>query len=237
MPSGLLEDLIAQVQDCYGPSKSTEVTRMENLKRGSTYTPAENAIRLQQCSSESNKVWAIVKQRSEVGGDENERETRLLRSWDPCIYNNQRNCLLGYGMPVKAIGPYSARNSNAPLMLYTLCSIISACNPLWMSIDQKEQPFAHDNWHRHVLAHLQTNYMKHSSASCPPNSPFNGGRSTAKLREILEKSMPTELSGSDVTFHDDPEKFYKFSCQYMKCLFPLTDFPKLSINSLGAEME
>ena len=93
MPSGLLEDLLAQVKERYGPSKSTEVARMENLKRGSTYTPAENAIRLQQCSSESNKVWAIVKQRSEVGGEENERETRLLRSWDPSIYNNQRHCL------------------------------------------------------------------------------------------------------------------------------------------------
>ena len=49
--------------------------------------------------------------------------------------------------------------------------------------------------------------------------------------------MPTELSGSDVTFDDDPETFYKFSSQYMKCLFPSTDFPKLSIHSSGAEME
>ena len=97
MPSGLLDNLLTQVRDRYGPGREKEVGEMENLKRGSTYTPAENAIRLQQCSSESNKVWAIVKQRSKVGGEESEQETRILRSWDPCSYNNQRNCLWAMG--------------------------------------------------------------------------------------------------------------------------------------------
>jgi len=204
--------------------------KLHLLTRGATYTPTHNAIILQKHGSES-KIAAVVKKRTTPGASVREMEVLLPRSWSPMIYNMQVNDLYGWGWPIKGIVPYVGRKNNSTTMLWCLCSMISACNTLHYAIDQKSSPHRYDGWTGHVLAHINKTYMKHNMSRCPAKSPFSGNVTMKKLRVLVEKVMPKDMSDYSGSLNDCPEYFYKLSLDYFRSLFPEYDFPTVSFHS------
>ena len=198
-------------------------------KRGATYTPTVLAMALQKHSSESSKVPVVVKQRQRVGGEATETTVYLPRSWCPVAYAMQVEDPDGYGAPIKAILPYIGRGKSATMMTWVLCGIVSACGPLHYAVDQRITPHHYNDWTGHVLAHIDSNYMKHRDSRCPKKSPFNGKRNASSLRTVIEKSMPLEMAFYCGPYEEDPESFYKFSHEYVASLFHTVDFPNISV--------
>ena len=228
IPSDFLNDWSFGANIKFG--SEDERNKLELLKRGSTYTPTYNALILQKHASDSSKIAAVILQRDTPGGPLGERDALLERSWSPTIHNMQMNDPDGWGWPIKGIAPYASRNNNSTMMLWCLCSMISACNPLHYAIDQKVSPHRYDGWTAHLLAHINKTYMKHNEVRCPQKSPFSGV-SNEKLRVLVEKFMPEEMLSYSGASDDHPEYYYKLSLGYFKSLFPEDDFPNVSFHS------
>lgn len=202
--------------------------------RGSTYVPTYNAIKLQQfCTSES-KVSSIVKQKIRHSNEEVDVEAYLVRSWSPTIYNVNVEDPDGYGAMMKGIKPYMGRNGNATMMLWTVVGMVSACNMLHYSIDQKSIGHHYNNYSAYLLAHIHHHYMKHSDSTCPPKSPFSGKRSSSFLNQKLERCLPLSMMGDE---SDNPESFYRFSFEYMKAIFPVRHYPNVRVCSTIEEVQ
>ena len=226
----LLDDWYFDAHDKFGSPEAKK--NLDSLKRGSTYTPTINALTLQKHSSDSSKIRAVIKKRDTPGGPLGEKEVFLLRSWCPMIYNMQVNDPDGWGWPIKGILPYLGRNDNSTMMLWSLCSMISACNTLHYAIDQKLSPHRFDGWTAHFLAHINKVYMKHNESKCPGKSPFIGSASMSKLRVLVEKFMPEDMLKYCGSSDGNPEYFYKLSLDYFKALFPECDFPTVSFHAM-----
>ena len=205
--------------------------QMSLVKRGATFVSTFNAIAIQQAfATNDNKIRAIVKvQRRRGNGDEDEEEvdTYIGRSWSPVIGIGQVEDPHKYGAMMKGIKPYMGRNGNATMMLWTLVGMVSACNPLHYAIDQRVVGHHYNNYSGHLLAHINTQYMKHCVSTCPNKSPFSGSRSSSFLLSKLENSMPRNMILGD--WDDGEERFFRFGLAYMESIFPSWEYPNIRV--------
>ena len=233
MTEEYLSQLMSEAEKDYGNSPSTEET-LSLLKRGATFCPTKNALLLQKHSSDNHnsKVNAVLLQRDHSGGELKLATVPIDRSWTACIYNMQLEDQTHYGTPIKAIKPYRM-TKNCPMMLWSLVGIVSACDELHYAIDQK-YVHSYDNWTGHILAHIDTHYMKHSDNRVPRKTPFVGGKTTqSQLVELLEKCLPSSIRDAD---EDTDENHYRFNIEYFQNLFPPDHFPQISFHETLEEV-
>ena len=206
-------------------------TRMEDISmavRGSTYVPTFNALKLQQHSTEDSRITIEVRSRERTAGEHTTVQAQLLRSWTPTIGNIQVEDPEGYGAIMKGIKPYMGRGGSATMMLWVVVGMVSSCNELHYAIDQRVGGHHYNNYTGYLLAHINSQYMKHRDSVCPRKSPFSGSKSASFILKKLENCLPQRMRSN---VRSDDESYFRFGLDYMENVFPRVEFPNVGVCS------
>jgi hypothetical protein len=152
----LVEDWLNEYKSKYPPHI------VLNLKRGSTYVPAINAVQLQMDASHGNRIRVLAQE--VVGRGENSCVADVLlevkQPWCGAIYNVQVEDVDNYGVRPKAIPKVDLNNKartrlkNKPdeldermsMLTWAMLGVVSGCKELYRAINKKTVHHSHKNF-------------------------------------------------------------------------------------------
>ena len=194
---------------------------LDKYRQGATYVPIGDVIILHLAQSHDDGNCGLISAIKQNG-----TEVSCRRSWSRTINIVQMEDSKQYGFQFRPIPPFGASiQSEASMITWTMCSILSSVKELWQAIDSKTTPFMYTGWEGWLLTYLQSKCFSFDSIRLDPRSPFKRITSATAIIAQINSHAPV-IANIDVDQYD-PTQLYQCSGEFMQNLFSPHEYPTI----------